>query len=192
LLRPEFRDLDLSSLTEHDRDELAKHFIQRRRADVKHWMGRETKFPVRDETDTEQPYSFSPAYLRLYRDVYNFARDLVRSAESLTGWRRRMRFWSALALLRCVTSSPAAAEAALLKRAEDDAVAGFSTEALDTATDEELEAAFGAAVHDPTDAEVVVDTGPASVFDAQEQDTSWPEPDRRRLRDFARRAQQLC
>lgn len=191
LLRPEFRSLNLSRLSERDRDELAKHFIQRRRADVKHWMGKETRFPVRDETDAEQPYSFSPAYLRLYEDVYEFARDLVKSAETLTGWKRRMRFWSALALLRCVTSSPAAAEVALLKRAKGEASAASSTEALDSASDEELEAAFYPVVHDPTDAEAAVDTGPAAVFDAQEQDAAWPESDRRRLRDFARRARQL-
>ncbi|MDW8381936.1 MAG: helicase-related protein [Verrucomicrobiota bacterium] len=191
LLRPEFRTLNLSSLTDSQREQLAKHFIQRRRADVQHWMGKETRFPVRDVTNAEQPYSFSPDYLQLYEDVYEFARQMVQSAVTLTGWRRRMRFWSALALLRCVASSPAAAEAALLKRATAGAPGAIPLEALDSASDEELEAAFHPVVHDPTDAEAVADTGPASVFDAQEQDNSWPEADRRRLRDFARRARGL-
>ncbi len=40
----------------------------------------------------------------------------MRSGETLTGWRQRIRFWTALALLRCVMSSPAAAIAAIGKR----------------------------------------------------------------------------
>ena len=42
--------------------------------------------------------------------------ELVRSGETLTGWKQRIRFWTALALLRCVMSSPAAAMAAIGKR----------------------------------------------------------------------------
>ena len=80
-------------------------------------MDEETPFPRRDTEGAEQPYRFSAAYRKFYEAVYEFAGEMVRSAGTLTGWKQRMRFWSALALLRCVSSSPAAAQAALLKRA---------------------------------------------------------------------------
>ena len=188
LLDPAFEQLDLANLDDADRDALAKCFIQRRRPDVQKWMGEETPFPDRDPV--ERPYTFSPEYRDYYQDVYRFARGLVQSAESMSGWRARMRFWSALALLRCVTSSPAAAEASLLKRLGGDD-AEMSVEALDEATDEELEDTFEPQVYDPHGAEAVVDAPPTAVFDAQEQDPSWSDADRRKLRDFAKRASKL-
>jgi hypothetical protein len=107
LLRPDFRFLSLSALSEGQTALLARHFVQRRRADVQSWMGEDTPFPKRDPEGAEQPYRFSPAYRKFYEAVYEFAGEMVRSAETLTGWKQRMRFWSALALLRCVSSSPA-------------------------------------------------------------------------------------
>ena len=192
LLRPEFADLNLAELSDDERDELSKHFVQRRRPDVKRWMGEDTPFPERDPWPApsgEYPYSFSDAYRSFYSDVYDFARGLVDSAETLKGWKRRMRFWSALALMRCVTSSPAAAEASLLRRLGGDE--GFSTEALDASTEDELEATFEPALYDSTDAGPSADAPPTAIFDAQEMDSSWPDADRRRMRAFAKRAGEL-
>ena len=73
-----------------------------------HWMDEETPFPRRDMAGAEQPYHFSPAYHKFYEAVYEFAGEMVRSAETLTGWRPRMRLRSALGLPPCVSSSPAA------------------------------------------------------------------------------------
>lgn len=192
LLKPEFAHLNLNAMTETDRIALARHFVQRRRGDVRDWMGEQTPFPERDMQDTEQPYTFSKEYRSFYEDVYVFAGELVRSAENLTGWRRRMRYWSALALLRCVTSSPAAAEAALERR---DARSG-SGEALDpldetSLTPEELDVEFAPVVRDSADTENSVDAPPNTVFDRQEQDQGWQDRDRRRLREFARTARKL-
>lgn len=192
LLRPEFADLNLSGLSDEERDELSKHFIQRRRPDVKRWLGEDTPFPERDPWPApsgEHPYIFSDAYRAFYADVYDFARGLVESADTLTGWKRRMRFWSALALMRCVTSSPAAAEASLLRRMGGDADA--SADALDASTEEDLEATFEPVLYDPTEAESVVDAPPTAVFEAQELDASWPAADRRRMRAFAKRVGEL-
>jgi len=192
LLRPEFRSYSLAGLGEAERTDLARHFIQRRRPDVKHWMGADTPFPEREPWPSpsgELTYTFSKAYGAFYGDVYEFATDLVKSAEALSGWQARMRFWSALALLRCVTSSPAAAETTLEKRASDGAeTTGVTLDALQSATDEELEGTYEPVLYDPIDAEAVVDAQPANVFDAQEQDPDWGESDRGRLRDFAQRA----
>lgn len=192
LLRPEFATLNLANLSDYQRDELSKHFVQRRRSDVKRWMGQDTPFPERDPWPApsgEHPYTFSDAYRAFYSDVYEFARGLVESADALTGWKRRMRFWSALALMRCVTSSPAAAETSLLKRLGGDEDA--SADALDSSTEDDLAATFEPILYDPTDAESVVDAPPTAIFEAQELDTSWPEADRRRMRAFAKRAGEL-
>ena len=187
LLDPSFERLDLANLSDGDRDELAKCFIQRRRPDVQRWMGKETPFPERDPA--EEPYTFSPAYREYYRNVYQFARGLVQSAENLSGWKARMRFWSALALLRCVTSSPAAAEASLLRRLGGEVEMGV--EALDEASDDELRDTFEPQVYDSSDAEVAVDAPPSAVFEAQEQDPSLSDSERRKLREFAKRASTL-
>ncbi|MBK8985345.1 MAG: DEAD/DEAH box helicase family protein [Chloroflexi bacterium] len=190
LLNPEFRELNLTGLTSDERIDLARHFVQRRRADVRSWMGTDTPFPERDTTGAEQAYTFSRAYRSFYTDVYTFARELVESAETLSGTRQRMRFWSALALMRCVTSSPAAAEVALRRRLErlsDEDTADL----LDQSTSDDLDVAFAPLIYDPSDAETAVDAPPSNIFDLQDQDPDWNERDRRRLRDFARTARTL-
>ena len=45
LLRTEFQSLNLSSMNESERIELASHFVQRRRVDVASWLGEETPLP---------------------------------------------------------------------------------------------------------------------------------------------------
>jgi SNF2 family DNA or RNA helicase len=116
LLKPEFEQLNLDRLTDKERQELANHFVQRRRADVKLWLGNETPFPEREPL--ELPYRLSKEYRSLFEDVYNFARGLVKTADDhLSYAQRRGRYWSALALIRCVMSSPAAAIATLNRQA---------------------------------------------------------------------------
>ncbi len=193
LLRPEFGELSLANLSETERRQLARHFVQRRRGDVLKWMGEDTPFPRRDDADSEQPYHFSIEYSKLYKAVYSFASEMVRSAETLTGWRRRMRLWSALALLRCVSSSPAAAEAALTKRVreDDDGTADATREALKDATAEELEETYEPVVFDPFDADIIVDAQPSNVFDAQGHDDTLRSGQDQKLRQFAREARKL-
>ncbi len=185
LLKPKFKTLDLSNLIETERAELARHFVQRRRVDVKNWMGEDTPFPERK--NLEIPYKFSKEYSAFYEDVYNFARELVQSAEreNLTHWGRRMRFWSALALLRCVSSSPAAAQLSLAKRAKMDG------DEILKENEEEMDTAYSPLVFDPMEAETAQDMLPSAVFDAQERDPELPDKDRRALREFARRAAKL-
>ncbi|NLD73193.1 MAG: DEAD/DEAH box helicase, partial [Chloroflexi bacterium] len=190
LLRPEFAHLNLSRLREEEFETLARHFVQRRRQHVKRFMSEDTPFPRRDDADTERPYTLSPEYRRFYEAVYTFAQGIVRSAETLSGWKRRMRYWSALALLRCVTSSPAAAEVALAKRA-DGRRDGAAEAPLEDASDEEVDEAFSPAVADSLDAEAISDAPPSDVFEAQDQDPSWQDRERDRLRAFARDARRL-
>ncbi len=114
ILRPDFADWDTSSLTEPQRIEVARHFVQRTRRDIKQdWEG-EHCFPDRDPSD--EIYRLSPAYQKLFAETYGFCSEMVRTGQSLDKRHQRVRYWGALALLRCVMSSPAAAVAALESR----------------------------------------------------------------------------
>lgn len=106
LLDRSFEVLDLQEVGERERVRLARHFVQRARADVRRWMGTDTQFPSRDPV--ELPYALSPAYRELFERVRAFTKELV-TERGLSRPKQRVRYWAALALLRCVMSSPAAA-----------------------------------------------------------------------------------
>jgi hypothetical protein len=121
LLDPRFEGWEFTALSEPQRAELARHFVQRTRRDIEaQWEDRPC-FPER--APIEATYRLSPAYRDLFEAVYNFCTEIVRSGEALQPYRRRMRWWSALALLRCVMSSPRAARVALEKRRKGEAFA---------------------------------------------------------------------
>ncbi|MDR7608090.1 MAG: DEAD/DEAH box helicase, partial [Armatimonadota bacterium] len=120
LLAPEFEGWDLARLGEPERARLARHFVQRTRRDIeKQWEGAPC-FPTRETVDAT--YTLSPAYRLLFDAVYAFCRGIVESGRELAEHRRRMRYWSALALLRCVMSSPRAAKVALARRRKGEGV----------------------------------------------------------------------
>lgn len=175
LLEPGFERLNLQNLGERERDHLARHFVQRRRADVVDWLGEKTPFPERDTSEAH--YDLSPSYRKLFDGVYEFSRELVASGETLTGWRRRIRYWTALALLRCVMSSPAAASAAIGKRLE-----GLREEE-DGIDDEYL-----ASIYETEDREST-DLQPSQIIEEGREEL--PDPDTRRLRAFAKQAESL-
>ncbi len=178
LLHPDFAALDLQALAEPQLERLARHLVQRRRADVVRWLGTETPFPERESV--EETYDLSPAYADLFRQVYDFSRELVRTGETLTGWKRRIRYWSALALLRCVMSSPAAARAALEKRLRGEE--GWTPD--EEASDE----AYAPYIYESSETETP-DAQPAHILDEGEQELE--NADRQRLRRFARMAAAL-
>ncbi len=142
LLKPELAAVDLEKKA--DREHLAKHFVQRRRADIRRYLDEDTPFP-KDRLSAEVPYSLSPEYHALFAKVLDYARETVRTDEG--GLARRVNWWSALALLRALASSPRAAAQTLQTRAAT--VAADSPEeadaigraiVLDQADDEALEA----------------------------------------------------
>src|SRR5439155_631077 len=90
------------------------HFVQRRRADIRHFMAADTPFP--DRLVSESTYNLSTEYKEFFDKVLKFITERVQEG-NLTGFRQRVRWWSALALLRCLGSSPAAAAATLRSRA---------------------------------------------------------------------------
>jgi len=152
------------------RRKLARHLVQRRRADIRHYLETDTAFP--DRRDKEATYAFSEEFRALFDDILAFAREYVSAGDDGQR-RRRVRYWSALALLRCVSSSPAAAAATLRNRA-----------AADEAADEEVDEVGRRTVLDQDDADDVValDFSPGSDTESREDTT------RRKLQEFARRA----
>jgi len=95
------------------REALARHFVQRRRADLEAYLDTVTPFPEREIA--EDHYTLSPDYRRFLDRVLAFCRESVLD-ETLEKRRQRVRWWSALALLRALASSPAAAAATLRNR----------------------------------------------------------------------------
>ncbi|WP_068396368.1 helicase-related protein [Kribbia dieselivorans] len=170
LLRDDLATVDLER--QQGRESLARHFVQRRRADIRHYLDENTPFP-KDRETKEVSYSLSPEYKSLFEDVLAYARGSVRTEG--TAVEKRVSYWSALALLRTLASSPRAAVQTLNSRAArvssaEEADAIGRAVVLDQADDEATEAA---------------DATPGA------NDTETNSREQRLLRDFRTRAGQL-
>lgn len=128
---------------EDDRKLLAKFMIQRQRADIREYLDEDTPFPKRETTETA--YKLTPAYRALFDDVMDYVREQVADPK-LSAVRQRVRWWSAIALLRCLASSPAAAEQTLLNRSavaavenQDEVDAFAEPRVLDSDLDDTME-----------------------------------------------------
>lgn len=171
LLDPGLADLDLDA--SGDRDKLARHFVQRRRRDIRSFLDQDTKFPA-DRHTRDVPYRLSDSYATLMRKVLAYARETVRDAHG--DLHQRVRWWSALALLRSVASSPRAAAATLRARSV----------AAAAQTVEEADDLGSTSVMDVTiDEAEDVDAPPGA------QDDDMPARDRERLLALAREADRV-
>lgn len=119
LLKPEFATL--GEREEKDRrklrERLADHLVQRRRPDIAEWQ--DAGFPQREKM--ELTYKLTGDWERFFEDILAYCRDVTTAAGD-DSRRQRLTFWGTLALMRCVSSSPAAAAQALrtrMARAED-------------------------------------------------------------------------
>lgn len=175
LLHKDFEELDLPQSSRKERERLAQHFVQRKRGDVVKWMGEETPFPKRDPI--ELSYDLSPKYAAFFDDVLDFARKLVKGVddEERTA---RVHYWTALALLRGVMSSPDAGVKMLNQRLER--LGGTADAEVDLAVDEDnpvrdLDYGFEA------------DVAPTQVVER----VDWSDYQKRRLREFAGRLEEL-
>lgn len=152
LLDPRLHDANLG--TDQGRALLAGHMVQRRRGDIRAFLG-DTRFP-RDRMSQEVPYTLSPAYRALLDDVLDYVRGRVQDRTG-TRLEQRVRWWSALSLLRALASSPAAAAATLNTRAA-------STEASTVESADEM---GRVTVLDPVEDEAIdsADLAPGAVLD---------------------------
>ncbi|OBI45204.1 helicase-related protein [Mycobacterium colombiense] len=173
LLDQELATVDLED--RRGREHLARHFVQRRRADIRRYLDEDTPFP-KDRLTSEIPYTLSPEYRALFDKVLDFARETVRSGDG--GVARRVNWWSALALLRALASSPRAATQTLRTRAAS-AAAG---------SEEEADAIGRAVVLDRADDEAL---DAADVTPGADPGESSQNPKVRRLRGFLSEAQKL-
>ena len=144
LLRTDFAQLkDLPPGARTDlREDLSRHFVQRRRPDIAEWQDTRM-FP--DRKTAEITYRLTGAWGQLFNDVLDYARELVERSEGKGQREQRMNWWAALALLRCISSSPQAAVNALRTRLKGGQQAG------DDLSLEELEAQASERVMDGLD-----------------------------------------
>lgn len=116
LLNPAFATLQTrSSASDPLRQELARHFVQRRRKDIEEWQDARG-FPKRMKT--ELTYQLSGEWGQFFDEVQGYCRELAESVEHSSTGGARLIWYATLALLRCVASSPAAAVKALNTRLE--------------------------------------------------------------------------
>ena len=124
LVREELATVDLE--TDTGRRLLAGHFVHRKRADVRRFLTREdglddeslredTAFPS-DRYFKDESYQLSSNYRSLLDDAVAFAREQVAAADSRGRRESRIAWWSAIALLRSLVSSPRAAAQTLRTR----------------------------------------------------------------------------
>ncbi|HEY8341256.1 MAG TPA: helicase-related protein, partial [Egibacteraceae bacterium] len=166
---------------ERERRRLAQHFVQRRRGDIARYLDADTPFPKREPA--ERTYTLSPEYKAFFDRVLRWCREAVR-VPGESAHRQRVRWWAALALLRALGSSPAAAAATLRQRAKP---AG-------TATVEEADEVGRRAVLDLADGDAAEGTDVAPGADpgaANQAGEAGASPERRRLLDLARAADAL-
>jgi len=180
LINPEFREFpdDISGpLQAPFRRRLATHFVQRRRGDITHYLNADTIFPERKER--EEAYRLTPEYKKFFERVLRYARESVTDPSG-NQFHQRVRWWSALALLRAIGSSPAAAAATLRSRA-----AGAEAE-----TQEQVDDIGRHTILDLVDIESGegIDLTPGSDCDDAEDEE---HKNRRRLLEMAREADSL-
>ncbi|WP_435134061.1 helicase-related protein [Actinacidiphila sp. bgisy144] len=199
LLDPQFDPVtgSFDPAQSEDRARLAKYFVQRRRRDIKTFLKEETHFPDQRQI-RDVPFRMHDDYADLTQDVLAYARETVRTSSGAT--RDRIRWWSALALLRSLASSPMAAAATLETRA---AIEGLSEEeieqlgraaVLDGTEDDTDEGADAAPAGDS--AEALIPVAALAAAEAgrplSDREKALLADERRRLKRFADRARELA
>lgn len=173
LIRPDFEAIDLPNSDQSQRKDLARYFIQRKRADVEKWMGEDTPFPEREAF--EYDYKLSKEYEAFFDEIIEFSRKLVSPDPEHK--HKRVQYWTALALLRGVMSSPAAGIEMLNTR-----LSGLSTEDQILAIDDVSENP----VRD-TEFGFEGDNAPTQIIERND----WTGHQRQQLRAFAQQLETL-
>ncbi|GIU86700.1 MAG: ATP-dependent helicase HepA [Acidimicrobiia bacterium] len=182
LLHVDFANLpDEERIDEATRRRLARHFVQRRRNDIREFVDA-TVFPERLELpEADGRYSLTPEYRAFLDDVLAWARSAI-SDDSGGQHRQRVRWWAVLGLLRALASSPTAAAVTLRNRA-----APARTTTLQEADDAGRRSVLDL---DDSDDEGRSDAAPGA--DADEDEARRETKDRARLRKLAERADALA
>ncbi|MER6206868.1 helicase-related protein [Streptomyces sp. NPDC001642] len=148
------------------RELLAQFFVQRRRADIREDFQDGAHFPSSRDS-AELSYTLHRDYRALLAEVLAYARETVRSAGGAL--QQRQRWWSTLALLRTLSSSPAAAVRSLNTRAG----------VQEADTPDEADRTGQSTVSDPadTDSAESADEVPGSLLPSAESRVEEADPD---------------
>lgn len=103
LLDPKFEAYTLE--TAEQREELSHHFVQRRRADIKNYLGDEVVFPKMVRIDNNE-YHFGTEYRTLLGDLIEYVKNGIVQVKDDDKRKQRYIYWDLLALMRGVMSSP--------------------------------------------------------------------------------------
>lgn len=161
------------------RETLAQHFVQRRRGDLDHYLDAETPFPKR--LIAEEHYTLAPEYRKFFDRILAYCRERLLD-DKLEERHQRVRWWSALALLRSLGSSPAAAAETLRNRA-----ANADVETIEQADEIGRQTILDLGL-DETE---VIDVSPGSQTDDETGDDS-EDSERQRLLRMARDVEKLA
>lgn len=114
LLKPEFAAFADGEPHPELREELAGHFVQRRRADLAEWRA-SGNFPSRKVS--EVTYKLNGDWKQFFDHVLEYCRGIL-AGHSTDSYKDYIYWYAALGLLRCASSSPAAAVQSLQNRIE--------------------------------------------------------------------------
>jgi hypothetical protein len=115
LLNPDFNALNFEVMTDADKKRVARHFVQRKRENIRKWLDEATSFPERDSK--EIMYGLSDKHQLFYQELLKFARG-ISEVESDNKQAQLLRSWAAIALIKGAMSSPDMAEGVLARRSE--------------------------------------------------------------------------
>ena len=184
-----FLDRDFATLPEDlagpaneaHRRRVAAHLVQRVRANITSFLQTDTPFPKREER--EDTYRLHPDYKKFLDRALRYAQERVRDTSG-GAFHQRIRWWSVLALLRSLASSPRAAAATLRSRS--------STREAESV--EEANAIGERMVLDRTEDEASegTDVAPGGDPGDEAEETDEARRNRRELLEMARMADALC
>ena len=114
LLKPEFAAFADGEPHPELREELAGHFVQRRRADLAEWRA-SGNFPSRKVS--EVTYKLNGDWKQFFDHVLEYCRGIL-AGHSTDSYKDYIYWYAAIGLLRCASSSPTAAVQSLQNRIE--------------------------------------------------------------------------
>lgn len=115
LLNPEFAQINFGTIQPSDRKKLARHYVQRKRENIKRWLKESTEFPERESK--EVGFLLTDEYKSFYNHLLQFAKG-ISSHKAKTQQAQLLRSWVAISLIKGAMSSPAMAMEMLNRRSQ--------------------------------------------------------------------------
>jgi superfamily II DNA or RNA helicase len=160
---------------------LVPFVVQRRRVELESWMGSETNFPNRESDEIS--YQLSESYSKLFEAVLSYCRETISRT---SGRSQRVRYWAAISILRCLMSSPGAAEAMLEAR---QGRVGSTEEIVETEANEDIDGTFRLQILDSSDTDEAPDYVPTGAID--DETSGYTDRELQALNGFLRQAKSL-